>query len=388
MKRTPLKAQVEGLEIADSARRESVSMGTRLRATMRGGWPTWTGTFRSHALERMSFTIRADPMYRTYATSGNPSELFEKASGWLIHIGEMELDDARQEIIEREVTETMCRAMFGSNHIERVGLGLEMTIDLCRRVFAGDDVGEEVGERTPECEALLRGVIAQQKHKKERVHKHVIRSRREVIQHARSFQYLIHAMVVENEPLTEDLIKKVHSILCKGVDITHDDGNETPSAAYAGRYRQVPVCAGNTMFTSPKFVAREMTKLMTDFNDEIQQAEQNRCLDPFALAAKYCLLFVQIHPFQDGNGRTCRMILNAILCKYAGIVVPTGEHDEERAEYLGIKQRASAEMEGAGELATFVLQRATTRLRALKQKLAGRTAKSGNAGASSSGPAK
>jgi len=175
----------------------------------------------------------------------------------------------------------------------------------------------------------------------------------------------------------------VHSILCKGsVDITHEDGNETPSAAYAGQYRQVPVSAGNTMFTSSKFVAREMAIFVAAFNDEVQQAEKDQCLNPFALAAKYCLLFVQIHPIQDGNGRTCRMILNAILCKYAGIIVPIGEHDEERAEYLGIKQRASAEMEGAGELATFVLQRATTRLRALKQKLAGRTAKLESPGAS------
>jgi len=119
---------------------------------MGGGWPawTWTGTLRNQALDRVAFIIRADPMYRTYATSGNPSELFEKASGWLIHIGEMELDDEKQEIIEREVTETMCRAIFGSNHIERVGLGLKMTINLCRRVFAGDDVGDDVPERTPE----------------------------------------------------------------------------------------------------------------------------------------------------------------------------------------------------------------------------------------------
>lgn len=81
------------------------------------------------------------------------------------------------------------------------------------------------------------------------------------------------------------------------------------------------------------------------------------------------------------------MILNVILCKYAGSIVPIGEHDEERAEYLGIKQRLSAEMEGARKLATDVLQRAMTRLRALKQKLAGRTAKSEKLGASSSTPA-
>ncbi|MCJ1367425.1 hypothetical protein MMC16_006558 [Acarospora aff. strigata] len=375
MKRTPLTAQFEDLEIGESPRREELSMGSRLKETMRGGWPAWRGTFSKQARERMSFTIKADPMYRTYATSGNPTELFEKASGWLINIKMMDIDEEKEELIEREVTETMCRAIFGSNHIERVGLDLAVTINLCRRIFAGEDVGEEFAERTPEYEALLKGVIAQQRGKREQVHKHVIRSRREVVQHARAFQYLVYVMVVENDPLSEDLIKKVHSILCKDVNITHEDGHETPFAIYAGRYRQIPVSAGNTMFTSPKFVPREMAEFIATFNKEVQEAEKNQCLDPFALAAKYCLSFVQIHPFQDGNGRTCRMILNAILCKYAGIIVSIGEHDEERAEYLEIKQRASAEMEGAGELATFVLQRATTRLRALKQKLSGRANK-------------
>lgn len=55
------------------------------------------------------------------------------------------------------------------------------------------------------------------------------------------------------------------------------------------------------MFTSPKFVAREMPKFVTDFIDEVQQAEKDQCLEPFAMAAKYCLSFVQIHPFQDGT---------------------------------------------------------------------------------------
>lgn len=45
--------------------------------------------------------------------------------GWLIHIKEMELNDEKEEIIEKEVAETMCRAIFGLNHIERVGLDLE-----------------------------------------------------------------------------------------------------------------------------------------------------------------------------------------------------------------------------------------------------------------------
>ena len=93
----------------------------------------------------------------------------------------MQLDDEKEEIIEREVAETMCRAIFGSNQIERVGLDLEMTMNLCRRTFGGEHVEEEVPDRTPEYEALPRGGITKQKGRKEEVHKHIIWSRREVV---------------------------------------------------------------------------------------------------------------------------------------------------------------------------------------------------------------
>jgi fido (protein-threonine AMPylation protein) len=59
-------------------------------------------------------------------------------------------------------------------------------------------------------------------------------------------------------------------------------------------------------------------------------------MDPYALASKYCHKFVNIHPFLDGNGRMCRLIMNGLLPKYAGIAVPFGGTEEERNEYLGI----------------------------------------------------
>lgn len=120
---TPLRPEFEILEIWESPRTDRLPMGTRLRATIKGGWPV------------TSFILMADPMYRTYNTSGNPSELFEKASGWLIHMKEMELNDEKEVITEREVAGTMCRTTFGSNHIERFGLDIDMTMNLCRQIF-------------------------------------------------------------------------------------------------------------------------------------------------------------------------------------------------------------------------------------------------------------
>ena len=64
-------------------------------------------------------------------------------------------------------------------------------------------------------------------------------------------------------------------------------------------------------------------------------------LDPFMLAAKCCDRFVNIHPFKDGNGRMCRLVSNAILIRYAGVVVPLGKKSEGREEYLQIAQESS-----------------------------------------------
>jgi len=44
-------------------------------------------------------------------------------------------------------------------------------------------------------------------------------------------------------------------------------------------------------------------------------------MDPFSLAAKYSLEFAQIYPFRDGNGRMCRMILNAVVAVVAVVAV-------------------------------------------------------------------
>ena len=76
------------------------------------------------------------------------------------------------------------------------------------------------------------------------------------------------------------------------------------------------------------------------------------------LAAKYCDRFVNIHPFKDGNGRMCRLILNAILIKYAGVLIPLGEKCEDRAEYLQIAQESTKVGGHSGQQGTLVLTKA------------------------------
>lgn len=77
-----------------------------------------------------------------------------------------------------------------------------------------------------------------------------------------------------------------------------------------------------------------MSKLVRDINRNIQLAEEKGEIDPIDVATKLCNSFVCIHPFEDGNGRVCRLLMNAIILKYSGIVIEIGVEPEEREKYL------------------------------------------------------
>ncbi|EFQ33128.1 fic/DOC family protein [Colletotrichum graminicola M1.001] len=319
----------------------------------------------------MSMTIRADDVYLQYSKDQDPKKLFEKASSWFSTLQNTSLNSTQTDLVLKETHDAIIRAIFGSNMIERAGLGWDITVHLCRKILAGEDV-KDIPERSIEYQSELLEMYSKQSNLKGMPAQYILRGRREIIQHARAFQYIIHTFVVEQQDLTEEVIKETHRILTKGVPIVQEGFPDIPAEDYSGIYRKVHVGAGSTMFTVPQFIPAKMRELCDNLKAELEEAKERNCIDPFSIASKYSMEFVQIHPFQDGNGRTCRMILNAILCRYAGIVIPIGEQGEEREEYINIKKRASETMDGHGEYATFVLARAVTRLRGLKKKLAGK----------------
>lgn len=95
-------------------------------------------------------------------------------------------------------------------------------------------------------------------------------------------------------------IKKIHKLLFKGID---DD--------IAGKYKKVDNIVGQggtASVTAPKEkVKKEMTRLMKWFN------KNKRTIYPPILALEFHWRFERIHPFQDGNGRAGRILLNAWL---------------------------------------------------------------------------
>jgi hypothetical protein len=106
-------------------------------------------------------TINADDVSHQAGAVQNPQALFEKAKMWMTSIKNTELDETKTQLILHELHETMIRAIFGSNQIERAGLSLDLRIDLCRKVFAGDQVGDPP-ERDPTHQSQLLELYSKQ----------------------------------------------------------------------------------------------------------------------------------------------------------------------------------------------------------------------------------
>lgn len=345
-----------------------------LRRTFRRGWANCGQTKTGE--QNFQFTVRMSDTRLFYSKGSRPQEQFHEALDYLNELQKIRQNNPEDtaEIMSECIQEDIIMVIFGSNMIERAGLDLNETRKMVDRIFKGQEV--EVGERDDNYKMQLENYM-KAKHNTQEAELHILRSRWEVIQHAKAFWFLTNAFLTEGKSLSEELIKDTHKILC--TNISHPK-YETAWEEYAGIYRNevrqpgskgmgTEVHAGGTNFTPSRMVPKAMARFIKELNSKIEEANQRGMLDPFCLAAWACADFVVIHPFLDGNGRTCRIILNAITLKYAGIVVPIGGNDEERSKYLDIKRRYSEDCDGEGEFAEMVLDRGTARLKAMRDKV-------------------
>lgn len=211
------------------------------------------------------------------------------------------------------------KMIFSSNFIEHAGLynfPPEITDGLCRAVFLDEGISYSINQEDPVFE----------------------QARQEVMQHAEAFRFLVEKLIFQNEDFSEKLFLQAHKILHRG--IKHEDGRDI-----AGIIRNHRVGARSNgkqvQFTPPAGIPALMDSLFQDLNADIRHASLAGEIDPYDLAARYCHRFVNIHPFSDGNGRVCRLLLNTLLLKFAGNVVCFGGDEGSRMEYLNIANKAA-----------------------------------------------
>lgn len=131
--------------------------------------------------------------------------------------------------------------------------------------------------------------------------------------HFRAFDYVIEHC---QEPLTERWIKKIHKILMTATSV---ENNGFP----IGEYKSQENIVGDMETILPGMVPEAMKKLISEYHKKSSVA--------LADIVKFHHAFESIHPFQDGNGRTGRLILfKECLCHN---LVPLIIEDKNKAFY-------------------------------------------------------
>ncbi|HEV7347877.1 Fic family protein [Telluribacter sp.] len=181
---------------------------------------------------------------------------------------------------------------------------------------------------------LLHGITAQGKPLKDHL---------EMEGHNEAIEWVMERVKGEY-PLTESFIRELHQLLLKQpywVDAMTPEGAPTRKKVEVGKYKSLPnhvqTSTGEMFyFATPEETPAQMDDLMKWYRKKTASDEVN----PVLLAAEFHYRFIRIHPFDDGNGRTARILMNFILMKYGfpPVIIKT----EEKSNYLSALRQADA----------------------------------------------
>ena len=124
----------------------------------------------------------------------------------------------------------------------------------------------------------------------------------------------------EDIPFNENHVKQLHQILLQysQKDERHRGNYKTNSnsvAAFDENGAQIGIVFETaTPFDTPRL----MSELLAWVNDEREQA----VLHPLLIIAIFVVVFLEIHPFQDGNGRLSRVLTTLLLLQAGYTYVP------------------------------------------------------------------
>jgi Fic family protein len=147
-----------------------------------------------------------------------------------------------------------------------------------------------------------------------------LRDHLEAIDHYEAIRY-VRELARRRSPLTEMDVRSLH----RPVVLRSHPGF---AGSYADQGRFVLTDAGRRAFPSPA----EVPALMGDFAAWLRAASDT---PETAFAAH--LRLVGIHPFNDGNGRTARLLMNLVLIR--GGYPPVAVRPVDRPTYIDVLQR-------------------------------------------------
>ena len=133
-------------------------------------------------------------------------------------------------------------------------------------------------------------------------------------------QMMVEQAQDKSSELSETFIRQLHTVMLREDFTVYRQlpgGNTTSYVVHAGCYKTRP----NSVITptgerfeyaSPEETPALMYDLISWYNHEEAKGE----LTPIELAALFHYRYIRIHPFEDGNGRIARLLVNYILLKH------------------------------------------------------------------------
>ena len=172
----------------------------------------------------------------------------------------------------------------------------------------------------------------------------------EITGHNEAINWILE-IVKDKAVLTESFIRQLHTLLLKETSYKEaktSEGKPTRRKIEVGKYKTQPnhviTVTGETFyFATPEETPAKMHELVEWFRKEKEKADVN----PIILAAVFHYNFIRIHPFDDGNGRVARILMNFILMQfgYPPVIIKT----EDKENYYAVLRLADA-----GELEPFI----------------------------------
>ena len=152
--------------------------------------------------------------------------------------------------------------------------------------------------------------------------------------------------LIKDMPLTQNFIRQLHKVLLREDYTVYRDlsgGMQAGYVIHAGQYKTRPNSVITRYGDRFEYASPEETPaLMADLVDWYNEEEVKGKLSPVELAALFHYRYIRIHPFEDGNGRIARLMVNFILARhdYPMIVV----RSRDKKNYLEALHRADLEV--------------------------------------------
>lgn len=143
-------------------------------------------------------------------------------------------------------------------------------------------------------------------------------------------------------PMTQNFIRQLHKTQLREDYTVYRNlpgGMHTSYVIHAGQYKTRPNSVITRYGDRFDYASPEETPaLMADLVDWYNEAELEGKLTPVELAALFHYRYIRIHPFEDGNGRIARLLVNYILARHGWPMIVV--RNRKKNEYLEALHKA------------------------------------------------